>query len=185
MSEPQITKKQFSFPIEQLRKTKLMIGVPMYGGVSHMNFLMGLTNFTSQLTRLEIPHQVQVLANESLIPRARNYIADQFMRSNCTHLLFIDADIGFTVDDAMTAVGLCTPESEYDVVCGPYPKKCLAWEKIRDAVNMGAGDANPNNLENYVGDFVFNPVVNGPTEIRLDEPFMVSEAGTGFMLIQR
>jgi hypothetical protein len=55
------------------------------------------------------------------------------------------------------------------------------------AVDKGAADQEPNNLENFVGDYVFNVKVDkpGPIEIKLDEPAKVAEAGTGFMMIRR
>ena len=41
-------------------------------------------------------------------------------------------------------------------------------------------------LEDFVGDFVFNPVITGQqTSIRLDEPAEVLEIGTGFMMVTR
>jgi hypothetical protein len=55
------------------------------------------------------------------------------------------------------------------------------------AVDKGAADHDPNNLENFVGDYVFNVKTDtpGPIEIRLDAPAQVAEAGTGFMMIRR
>jgi glycosyltransferase involved in cell wall biosynthesis len=129
------------------------------------------------------------LFNESLITRARNYCADEFLRSDADHLLFIDSDIGFNPQDVIAMMALQTPESEYDVIAGPYPKKCITWEKILQAVNKGVADQNPNVLEDFVGDFVFNPAIddNDPSSrtIRLDEPAQVLETGTGFMMIRR
>ena len=124
------------------------------------------------------------LFNESLITRARNYCVDEFLRSDCTHMLFIDSDIGFNAQDVFTMLALMSPESDYDVMCGPYPKKCISWEKIKQAIDVGVADEDPNILENYVGDYVFNPVGN-QTQILLSEPVEIMESGTGFMMIKR
>lgn len=99
-------------------------------------------------------------------------------------MMFIDSDIGFNAVDVLGMLALQTADSDYDVLTGPYPKKCISWEKIIAAVNMGMGDDNPTNLENYVGDYVFNPKTN-QTTIPLDEPVEVLEAGTGFMMIKK
>jgi len=83
---------------------------------------------------------------------------------------------------------LQTDESPYDIIGGAYPKKCITWEKIKQAVDKGMADENPNNLEDFVGDFVFNPVIeNGAASksIRIDEPAEVLEIGTGFMMVRR
>ena len=79
------------------------------------------------------------LFNESLITRARNYIADEFLRSNHTHLMFIDSDIGFAAKDVLSLAALQSDESDYDIICGPYPKKVISWEKIKLAVDKGGG----------------------------------------------
>jgi len=126
------------------------------------------------------------LFNESLITRARNYCVDEFLRSDCTHLMFIDSDIGFDPNDVLTLAAIQSEnpdDDEYDVICGPYPKKCVSWEKVKDAVDKGFGDENPEQLQRYIGDYVFNPVSG--TNIPLDQPVEVLEAGTGFMMIRR
>ena len=58
------------------------------------------------------------------------------------------------------------------------------WEKIKKAVDKGFGDDNPQALQKYVGDYVFNPA-EGVGEIKLDQPVEVLEGGTGFMMIPR
>ena len=99
-------------------------------------------------------------------------------------MMFIDSDIGFDPNDVLTLLALASEDSEYDILCGPYPKKTIAWEKIKAAVDAGVADNDPNTLNKYVGDFVFNPATD-KSEIKLDEPVEVLEAGTGFMMIQR
>ena len=108
------------------------------------------------------------------------------MRSEATHLMFIDSDIGFNANDILGLAALTLQkESEgFDVVAGPYPKKCISWEKIKMAVDKGFADENPNDLEKFVGDYVFNPM-SGQQQIRVNEPVQVREAGTGFMMIRK
>jgi hypothetical protein len=98
--------------------------------------------------------------------------------------MFIDSDIGFDPQDVLALAAIAEPGSDKDIVCGPYPKKTISWEKIKRAVDRGFADENPNKLEKYVGDYVFNPV-EGVTEIKVNEPAEVLEGGTGFMMIQR
>jgi hypothetical protein len=98
--------------------------------------------------------------------------------------MFIDADIGFDPNDVIALSVIAEVGNDKEIVCGPYPKKCIAWEKIKRAVDRGFADKDPENLEKYVGDYVFNPKV-GSGSIALDEPVEVLEGGTGFMMIQR
>lgn len=175
---------EINVQVEEMRKYKLFVATPMYGGMCAGMYTRAMADLSAKMAKYGIPLQFYYLFNESLITRARNYCVDEFMRSDATHLMFIDSDIGFKSDDVLAMLGLMIQNpDEYDVMCGPYPKKTIAWEKITQAVNQGVADENPNNLENYVGDFVLNPRKTGG--IKISEPAEVAEGGTGFMMIQK
>lgn len=146
-------------------------------------YTKSLIKLTTLCQSRGIQMQFFAIFNESLITRARNYIADEFSRSDCTHLLFIDADIEFDPQYVLDMLIFATRRPHMDIITGPYPKKNISWEKIKDAVDQGVADENPFVLENFAGDFVFNPIKSG--QHRLNEPIEVAEAGTGFMLIPR
>lgn len=169
---------------EELSKRKLFLATPMYGGQCSGMFCKSMSDLSGLCLRYGIELKIYYLFNESLITRARNYCCDEFMRSGSTHLMFIDSDIGFDPNDVIALLAMCGDDSKYDVIAGPYPKKCISWEKIKQAVDKGAADENPNNLDKFVGDYVFNPV-SGQQEIPINQPVEVSEAGTGFMMIRR
>ena len=178
---------KINIPIEELRKRKLFIATPMYGGQCQGMFTRSIADLSALCTHYGIQVRFYFLFNESLITRARNYCVDEFLRSGDTHLMFIDSDIGFNAKDVIAMLALSDPDdlsNEYDILAGPYPKKCISWEKIKQAVDKGFADENPQNLEKYVGDYVFNPA-QGKTSIPLGEPVEVLEAGTGFMMIRR
>lgn len=176
---------KIEMPITELQKCKLMVGTPMYGGQATGIFTRSVAELSALCASNGIGLEYHFLFNESLIPRARNYVTDAFLRSDCTHFIFIDSDIGFKAQDVIAFMAMQLSEgNNYDVLCGPYPKKCISWEKIKAAVDKGLADQNPNNLENFVGDFVFNPA-GGQNAIPLNEPVEVLEAGTGFMMIKR
>lgn len=168
---------------EELSKKKLFIATPMYGGQCHGMYTKASNDLTMVCTKHGISIRQYYLFNESLITRARNYCVDEFLRSDYTHLLFIDSDIGFDFRDALTLLHLCDSEKGMDVVTGPYPKKTIAWEKVAEAVKRGFADSNPFELENFVGDYVFNPVAG--KSFKVSEPVEIREGGTGFMMITR
>ena len=172
--------------ISELKKRKIFVATPMYGGQCHGMYTKSTADLAKMATHYGIDIKFFYLFNESLITRARNYCVDEFLRSDYTHLMFIDSDIGFDPNDVLTLAALMDPEAENpkEIMCGPYPKKTIAWEKIKQAVDKGFADDNPNNLEKFVGDFVFNPA-HGTTQIRIDEPCSVLEGGTGFMMVSR
>lgn len=174
--------------LEHLRERKLFVATPMYGGQCGGMYTRSMCDLTALCVKYGIEIRSYFLFNESLITRARNYCVDEFLRSDAEHMLFIDSDIGFNPQDVIAMMALQTPESPYDVIAGPYPKKCITWEKIKQAVDKGVADENPNALEDFVGDFVFNPALDeneSSRSIRLDEPAQVLETGTGFMMIRR
>ena len=176
---------EISIDVGELRKRKILVTTPMYGGMCGGQY----TKSTADLVKLAGHYQMTIdffyLFNESLITRARNYCVDEFLRNEqYTHLMFIDSDIGFNPNDVLSLAAIADPESDKDIICAPYPKKTISWEKIKLAVDKGFADENPHNLEKYVGDFVFNPT-EGATEIAIEEPCEVMEGGTGFMMIQR
>jgi hypothetical protein len=168
----------------ELKKRKIMIATPMYGGQCAGIYTKSSTDLAAAALKYGVECRFFFLFNESLITRARNYLVDEFMRSDCTHLMFIDSDIGFDPTDVLALAAIAEPGSDKEIVCGPYPKKAIAWEKIKRAVDKGFADDDPGVLEKYVGDYVFNPA-SGAKEIRLDQTVEVLEGGTGFMMIQR
>ena len=175
---------EVSVSIEELRTRKIFVATPMYGGICGGQYCKSTADLSAMAAQYGMDVRFFYLFNESLITRARNYLVDEFLRSDCTHLMFIDSDIGFDPNDVIALSVIADPNSDKDIVCGPYPKKCIAWEKIVRAVDKGFADKDPNNLEKYVGDYVFNPK-EGTGSIALDEPVEVLEGGTGFMIIQR
>ena len=175
---------EIQISVEELQKRKLFVATPMYGGQCAGMYTRSIADLSAICAKYNIPLQLYYLFNESLITRARNYCVDEFLRSDATHLMFIDSDIGFNPQDILALLAIMGPESEFEIMGGPYPKKCISWEKIKQAVDKGVADEDPNNLEKFVGDYVFNPKGNQGS-IPLGEPVEVSEIGTGFMMIRR
>jgi hypothetical protein len=179
---------ELTVDLSELRKRKIFVATPMYGGNCHGMYCKSTADLAKMGQAYGIDIKFFYLFNESLITRARNYCVDEFMRSDYTHLMFIDSDIGFDPNDVLTLAALMDPDAEEadrkDIMCGPYPKKTIAWEKIKMAVDKGFADDNPGELERFVGDYVFNPA-EGQTQVRIDEPVKVLEGGTGFMMITK
>ena len=170
---------EIEIKIEELRKKKIFVATPMYGGMCSGMYTKSTADLATIATQYGMDVRFFYLFNESLITRARNYLVDEFLRSPYTHLMFIDSDIHFNPNDVLTLAAL-----DKEIIGAPYPKKVIAWEKVRNAVDAGMADDDPTKLEEFTGDFVFNPI-GGTTEIKVSEPVEVLEIGTGFMLIAR
>jgi len=171
--------------LDKLKEQKIFIGTPMYGGNCSGSYAKSCNDLAMMCAANGVPIRFYYLFNESLIQRARNYVVDEFLRSDCTHLVFIDSDIAFNAKDVLglIAVNLANPEN-HNIVVGPYPKKTIAWEKVAKAAELGKGDENPFDLDNYTADYVFNPVKKLDT-FNVGEPLEIGEGGTGFMCIPR
>lgn len=175
---------KYEFDTEKMSQKSIFLATPMYGGMCAGYFTKSVADLTKICAQNSIELKHYFLFNESLITRARNYCVDEFLRSGCTHLMFIDSDIGFYPADVLKLLDLCDSENGMDIVTGPYPKKTIAWEKIKMAVEKGFANNNPFDLESFVGDYVFNPV-KGTKGFRLNEPVEIMEGGTGFMMVER
>ena len=76
---------------------RLFIATPMYGGMAHGAYILALLELVSLLRDQGVAAQFDTVMNESLITRARNNLAASFLAcAACTHLLFVDADVGFS-----------------------------------------------------------------------------------------
>jgi hypothetical protein len=118
------------------------------------------------------------MMKESLITRAPNGMAYDFMQSDATHLMFIDADISFKPADIVRMI-----DADKDIICGLYPKKEINWQLVSNAVKSGV---DYKDLANYTGSFVVN-LVGGALETTgdINHPMEIDNGGTGFMLIKR
>jgi hypothetical protein len=169
---------EIKISVEDLRKNKIFVATPMYGGMAHGLYMKSSLDLQNIASQYGIDIKFSFLFNESLITRARNYLVDEFLRTDFTHLLFIDSDIHYNPQDVIAMLAL-----DRDVIGGPYPKKSINWSNIKHAV-LNNPDINPGELENLVGEYVFN-VVKGTNQFSVTEPLEVMEIGTGFMLIKR
>ena len=164
--------------IEELKKHKLFIATPMYGGMAHGMYVKASLDLQGLMSKYGVETRFSFLFNESLITRARNYLVDEFLRSDCTHMLFIDSDIHYSPQDVIAMLAL-----DKDVIGGPYPKKSINWPNVALAARMHP-ELPPHELETLVGDYVFN-VVKGTQQFSVTEPLEVMEIGTGYMMIKR
>ncbi len=179
--------KNLEKELESLRGVKLYIATPMYGGVCHGIFTGAMTQLFAICTQYGIIIQFNITPNESLIQRARNSCAHEFLCSDFTYLMFIDSDIGFNPLSVlgMLVVMEADTDHKYDILAAAYPKKSLDWAAIKIASDKGFGDKDPNNLSKFGVTFTFNPIEEGSFTFGLHTPTEVREAGTGFMMIPR
>lgn len=164
---------------ETMSQPHIFVATPMYGGLAHAKYIESILTFMNFARENNIHVTFAFMGNESLITRARNALTHGFLSSPCTHLFFIDADIGFRAIDALRMI-----KADCDIIAGVYPKKDINWPAVGAAARAGVPDRE---LQSHTGDFVIN--VENPNKENLqvptDLPFPVRNAGTGMMLIKR
>lgn len=148
----------------------------MFGGVCTGGFASSMIELTKQAAKLDdIEIEFMYGANEALITRARNMCASIFLKSEATHLLFIDADIEFNPFEVIRMI-----RTKRDFVCGVYPKKNINWPQVYAAIKNGA---TVDQLPHYASDYLVEQTPNkAPTE---DDLVEIERAATGMMLISR
>ena len=169
---------EIKIKVDDLKQYRVFVATPMYGGMAHGLYIKSCLDLQSLLRNYGVEVKFSFLFNESLITRARNYLVDEFLRSDCTHLLFIDSDIHYNPQDVVALLAL-----DKDVAGAPYPKKSINWNSVAAAARNHP-DMPPGELEGLVGEYVFN-VVKGTQQFSVTDPLEVLEIGTGFMMVKR
>jgi len=154
---------------------KPLFMTPCYGGNVMANFANSLLALNNAMWQTGMQGSVRIRSGESLITRARNEAVAEFLLDpGYTHLFWIDADIGFSVDQVLRLL-----LADRNVVAGVYPLKRFDWPGVL-----------PGGLtqETFAARYLRYPVNahDGVSPAIDGDGFLeVSEAPTGFMCIKR
>ena len=159
-------------------KPNLFIATPMYGGLCYGTYFESMLSLQANLIAKDMDAYFSFLYNESLITRGRNTLVNDFMQSDCTHMVFIDADIQFQPSHLFKMI-----ESDVEIICGLYPKKEINWGAVAFAIEKKVPE---HQLKYFTGEYVVNMVGDATKQlVPLDKPFEIKYGGTGFMVIKR
>jgi hypothetical protein len=112
---------QIQVNIDYLRTTRVHICMPCYGGMLTESCFMSYIKWANTCRQLGIDWTMETMTNESLISRARNTLTAKFLNNKeSTHLMFIDADIGWEPWHLLVMLN-----RDVDVIGGLYPMKSL------------------------------------------------------------
>ncbi|MCW2316439.1 hypothetical protein M2322_001987 [Rhodoblastus acidophilus] len=153
---------------------RLFVATPCYGGLVTQRFMHSMMGLVQRGAIAGLSVQVDLLGYESMITRGRNTLVSRFLdEASATHLLFVDADIGFDPDQVFRMLAF-----DADVVAGMYPLKLVDWESGLSRAH--AGEAVETAALRYVG----TPCRGAEAKTR--DGFVTADyAGTGFMMIRR
>ena len=148
--------QQIQVNVDYLKTTRVHLCMPCYGGMLTESTFMSYIKWSNTCRQLGIDWTMETMTNESLISRARNTLTAKFLHNKeSTHLMFIDADIGWEPWHLLVMLN-----ADKDVIGGLYPMKSLP---VKWCVNgfEGAEVSEDGTLQE------------------------VSKTGTGFLLIKR
>lgn len=144
------------------------------------NFAKSLLLLSHLLRDYGISTQPVFLGNESLVTRARNTIANMFLDTDCTHLLFLDVDLEFDPADIIRMLGYSVKHG-MELIGLPYSKKAINWDTVHEAAQKGVpADELKDLTATVAANFDF-----ANAEFDSNNPVEVHHIATGLMLISR
>jgi len=119
--QPQPGQQQIQVNVDFLKTTKVHICMPCYGGMLTEQTFMSFIKWANVARQLGIEWTIETMTNESLITRARNTLTAKFLQNkDSTHLMFIDADIGWEPWHLLVLLN-----RDVDIIGGLYPMKSI------------------------------------------------------------
>jgi len=150
----------------------IYVGTPCFGGMVTTGYMMSMLGLMQYAEKAGFSVSINLLGRDSLVTRARNTIVAEFLESNATHLMFIDADLTFEPQLVHRMLAF-----DEDVVAGMYPAKAYLWDppaRLREKEPLQTA------MLQYVGKFC------QPPELERRGPFATGVyCATGFMLMKR
>ena len=139
---------------------KLMIAIAAYDGKLNIKSAFALADLIPKAAQYGVQVHLAHLSGCSLITKARNVLVANFLESECTDLLFVDADLVINAEAVLRLLALSTNK---DITAGMYTRR--------------AEDRK----------FFLDIYTNKDNELELDENGMlrVKNVATGFMMIGR
>jgi hypothetical protein len=158
-----------------LSDLNLFVATPCYGGLVNQRYMQSVIALLQTGPALGFRVSIELLGYDSLVTRSRNALVAKFLDTEtATHLLFVDADIAFEVDQVVRMLRF-----NRDVVAGMYPLKMIHWDADA-AARFQSGEPFDSAPLRYVG----FPCKGG--EFESQDGFVTAlYAGTGFMLVKR
>ncbi|MCI0467990.1 MAG: hypothetical protein L0Y57_13485 [Beijerinckiaceae bacterium] len=101
----------------------VFIATPCFGGLVSQHYMQSVISLLQFAGEANFDVTLALLGHDSLITRSRNTLLGQFLKAKAaTHLLFIDADIGFEAGQVLHMLRF-----DRDFMGGIYPLKVIDW----------------------------------------------------------
>jgi hypothetical protein len=152
----------------------IKIMTPCYGGMLFTNFATSLVELQTACDARGISLDWDLRDRGADIVRAREYCVEAFLDDTAaTHLLFVDADIGFSPEQVFRLLDFGA-----EFAAAAYPLKGLFWDRLAAAAREGHAD--PSVSFRYA--LAWEDGGDGKT---LDQFARARSVGIGFALLRR
>ena len=157
-------------------QVNLVIATPCFGGQISVLYAASLFKLQTLLRAYgDFNLKLIFKDGDALITRARASLISQFLDDpSATHLLFIDADIGFEPEQVLRLL-----QCGAEMCAAVYPVKRIDWDKVKKTIDSARLNPAAASLQ-----YVFE--VEDPNAVIAKAGFVkVRYAGTGFLMIRR
>jgi hypothetical protein len=154
---------------------RLLIATPCFGGQVASLYANSLLKLQLACQGRGIELRILMLGGDALITRSRANLVAHFLDDpKTTHMLFVDADIGFEPEQVFRLIDFGA-----DMAAGVYPVKRVNWAKAKNALAADRPKPEAASL-----DYVLE--IEDKARIGVRDGFAkVRYAGTGFLMIRR
>jgi hypothetical protein len=153
----------------------ILLATPCFGGMVSQGYMLSVVRLMSYARSAGFDVSLSLFGGDALIARARSTLLATFLDDPAaTHLLFVDADIGFEPQQVERLLNI-----NKDFTGALYPLKSIDWELIPQRC-VERGESLCQASLSYVGTFCTG------AERRQEGDFVTGiYAGGGFQLIRR
>lgn len=163
-----------------LANCRLMVATPIYEGAQG-TYVRSALALALKAQAIGVSVRFEFILYQPSITRARNMLSGMFLASDCTHLLFVDADIDFSADDVFSMVLAMAGREECGVLGAAYPRRLINWRNVAQAVEKGFAT---DDLARFGGEFALQFLHPGQN-FGLRDLVELARLGTALMLIRR
>jgi len=153
---------------------KIFIGVPAYGQTFYTSCVRSLFRLAIELDRRKLQPILATVSHADIAEGRNMLLTHWFDETDASHLLFVDADMGFEPQLILDMI-----EFDKPVVGAVYPRRKIDLDRFAKAI--GAGQPTQKAAAS-----AYDYVVQKPSRATAHKGFIrVEGCGTGVLLIQR
>ena len=160
-----------------VKPIRLFVGTPVHSDVS-MHYTQTMLELQKECIKRNIKVTFQLMKS-SLVTQGRNLCVSYFLNTDCTHMLFVDADIAFDPECIFRLL-----ELDKEIISIPYPMKTAQWDTLMMKIK-GGFISEPEQCEHHMLQYPLL-IKDDNQDIKIDKGVIeATHCPTGCMMIKR